>query len=275
VVPEKLEVLKALHPTVEWIIRVHSEIPFIASEGVSFNWLYRYLLIDNVYVAVNSRRMERDMEFYFQLFDDISQKKMREKVLYLPNYYPTSFNEKDINKNKTHIDIACFGAIRPLKNHLIQAMAAVMFAEKIGKKLRFHINVTRVEQRGESILRNLESLFNSLASKGHTLVKHDWYDKETFLQICRQMDIGMQVSLSETFNLVTADLISQGVPMVTSSEIDWIDKNSFADTTDSRDIASTLYNIYNDSDANAEQNKKFLRRFSKRAKQIWIDYLTE
>lgn len=275
VIPEKIQILKNLHPNVKWIIRVHSEIPFIASEGVSFNWLYNYLKIDGVSIAVNSRRMEKDMEFYFNLFNELPLQSARERVIYLPNYYPTIFNTREINKNKQHVDVACFGAIRPLKNHLIQAVAAVMFAERIGKKLRFHINVTRVEQRGEAILKNLESLFDAIASKGHVLVKHDWYDKETFLQICRQMDIGMQVSLSETFNLVTADLISQGVPMVTSEEIDWIGGDSFASTTDTQDIANTLLKVYNNSDDNARQNRRFLRRFSRRAEKIWIEYLSE
>ena len=42
VVPDKFEVLHKLHPKVNWIIRLHSEIPFIANEGMAIDWLFKY-----------------------------------------------------------------------------------------------------------------------------------------------------------------------------------------------------------------------------------------
>lgn len=274
VVPSKFEVLTALHPKVQWIIRLHSELPFIANEGVTFDWLYQYLKYDGVYVAVNSERMEKELEFYLRTTTDLKTRKTRNKIIYLPNYYPTEFKDKELDTTKDTINISCFGAIRPLKNHLIQAFAAIMFAEKIGKKLNFHINTQRVEQRGESVLRNLIALFESYGGK-HTLVEHEWYEKDKFLEICSTMDIGMQCSLSETFNLVTADLISQGIPVVTSEEIQWVDKSSHANPTDSRSIANILYNVYRNSEKNCTINKRCLKRFTKDARQIWINYLSE
>src|SRR2546430_15216682 len=41
VVPEKFEVLKRLHPDVRWVIRLHSELPFIAFEGPAMDWVNR------------------------------------------------------------------------------------------------------------------------------------------------------------------------------------------------------------------------------------------
>jgi gas vesicle protein len=273
VVPEKFETLTKLHPEVKWVIRIHSELPFISNESVAFEWMHQYLKIKNVSIGVNSQRMEREMEFYFRTFIDLGKNDVREKVIYLPNYYPNEFKSKELDREKDTIDVGCFGAIRPLKNHLIQAFAAVMFAEKMGKKLNFHINVSRVEQRGESVLKNLESLFDSLKDKGHKLVEHDWYEKDDFLDVCATMDLGMQCSLSETFNLVTADLISQGVPVVTSSEIDWIDKGSQVNPTNSKEIAQALYDVYKDSKKNVSSNKEYLRKFSKKTIDVWLDYL--
>jgi hypothetical protein len=274
VVPSKFEVLTALHPKVKWVIRLHSELPFIANEGVTFDWVYQYLQFKNVSVGVNSKRMEREMEFYLKTTTDISPVKAVRKVIYLPNYYPENFKSKEMDKTKNTIDISCFGAIRPLKNHLIQAFAAIMFAEKVGKKLNFHINTQRIEQRGESVLRNLRSLFESYAGK-HTLIEHEWYAKDEFLQTCRLMDIGMQCSLSETFNLVTADHISQGIPVVTSSEIQWVDQNFQADPTDSRSIAITLANIYKGVDKDCIINKRSLKKFITAAKEIWTEFILE
>ena len=39
VVPSKFEVLCKLHPNVKWVIRLHSEIPFLANEGMAMDWI--------------------------------------------------------------------------------------------------------------------------------------------------------------------------------------------------------------------------------------------
>src|SRR5688500_11649943 len=35
VVPSKFQILKKLHPSVKWIVRLHSEAPFLANEGIA------------------------------------------------------------------------------------------------------------------------------------------------------------------------------------------------------------------------------------------------
>ncbi len=54
VVPSKFEVLTKLHPNVKWIIRLHSEIPFIANEGIAMEWVFECMKYKNVIVSVNS-----------------------------------------------------------------------------------------------------------------------------------------------------------------------------------------------------------------------------
>jgi hypothetical protein len=39
VVPQKFVILQKLHPNVKWIIRVHSEMPFLAGEGQAIDWI--------------------------------------------------------------------------------------------------------------------------------------------------------------------------------------------------------------------------------------------
>jgi hypothetical protein len=39
VIPSKFEILTKLHPNVKWIIRLHSEIPFLANEGIAMEWM--------------------------------------------------------------------------------------------------------------------------------------------------------------------------------------------------------------------------------------------
>lgn len=71
------------------------------------------------------------------------------------------------------IDIGCFGAVRPLKNQLMQAIAAISFARSRGLHLRFHMNGTRIEGGGP-VLKNITAMF--ARSPDAELVLHPWFD---------------------------------------------------------------------------------------------------
>lgn len=273
VVPSKFDILQKLHPTVKWIVRLHSEMPFMAGEGMAMNWLGDYHTYKNLIVGVNAPRMMNEVKFYLQHKYDWSDEEASEKVVYLPNYYPqTGYKLKELNKDSEYLNIGCFGAVRPLKNHLVQAFAALKFADKIGKKLRFHINAGRIEMKGDAVVHNLTGLFQHLYDKGHQLVNNQWSPREQFLELCATMDIGMQCNFSETFNIVGADLISQGVPLVGSSEIPWLHDDFWADPTSSDDIAKRLSYIYNNPSANVIANQKQLTIYTSDTAEIWTKY---
>ena len=273
VIPSKFNVLCRLHPKVKWIIRLHSEIPFLANEGSALDWIGDYLNYDNVYIGTNAPGITNELkEFVWYKFNTWN-KKLDKKIVYLPNYYPQEYKSKKFNKEKDHIDISCFGAIRPMKNHLLQAIAAIRFADTIGKKLRFHINYGRIEQNGDPVYKNLVSLFSHVYDSGHRLVKHDWCPREDFLKICEKMDIGMQVSFSETFNIVAADLVSQGVPVIASSELPWINPIYTSKPTKSWKIYISLLLTYLSPWINTKSNQLLLKRYTEKSKRIWIDYI--
>ncbi len=227
VVPEKFDVLIPLHPTVQWYVRLHSNTPFIANEGVAVEWIKKYALLQTKYpqfhIAPNSKDMKNDLYLSLNI-----------ETVYAPNIYvPHKGNAgydhvTPVDKHPDILDIGCFGAIRPLKNQLIQAMAAMAFAEEQGKTLHFHINHTRVETHGENVHRNLVSLF---ASSKHKLITHDWMNHQSFMHLIRKMDYGLQTSFSETFNIVAADFVHLKVPIVGSPEIDWMSTLYQADPT--------------------------------------------
>lgn len=273
VVPEKFDILKQLHPNVNWIIRIHSNTPFLANEGMAFDWISSYSTKSKILVATNAKKMNKELKYYVKSRFALTPVKEEDKIVNLPNYYPEKFLPyKKLNRSSNYVNIGCFGAIRPLKNHMTQAIAAVKFADSVGKKLRFHINVGRIEQNGLSVYNNLKAFFNNIADKGHELVEHDWMPREQFLQLCRQMDIGMQVSFSETFNIVAADFISQGVPIVTTNEIPWASNLYTASPTDSDQISKILNRVYRQFQLNVILNRSNLLGFSKRAKSIWLNY---
>jgi hypothetical protein len=273
VVPSKFTVLTKLHPKVTWIIRLHSEMPFMASEGIAMDWIGDYSDFPNIKISCNAPRMLDEVRSYIRIRNNLTLHDAIEKVIYLPNYYPPVYETKNIDYSKEYIDVSCFGAIRPLKNHLLQAHAALQFAERIDKKLRFHINSGRIEMKGEPVLNNLRGMFQQLSSTGHELINHIWAPREEFLELCAKMDIGMQVSFSETFNIVAADHLSQGVPIVGSIEIPWIALEWAADPVDTKDIIEKLYKAYCSPFDNILSNQNSLTKYTSTVSNIWKYYL--
>jgi hypothetical protein len=267
VVPSKFEVLCKLHPNVKWVIRLHSEIPFLANEGMAMNWIAEYSKFDNIIISCNSPQTTNDIEFYLTRKLGVTK-----QVEFLPNFYPQNYKTKSFNKKSDIINVGCFGAVRPLKNHLIQAIAAIKFADKIGKKLHFHINSDRIEQKGEPILNNLIATFEQLNNKGHKLVHHEWSVREQFIQLCATMDIGIQVSFNETFNIVGADIISQGVPLVASPEIPWASRLFTSRQTNTDDIVDSLLCTYSHPKINVLLNQIGLKQYTNKTKQIWFRF---
>ena len=272
VVPSKFAVLTNLHPTVTWIIRLHSEMPFIASEGMAIDWIGDYAAVPSIVIGVNAPRMLDEIRTYLRIKQGLTAAETDRKVVYLPNYYPQSYKTKRFNRRKSHVDVGCFGAVRPLKNHLLQAFAAINFADKIGKSLRFHINSGRIEMKGDPVMNNLRGLFQQLAGTGHEMVEHEWRPRSEFLELCAEMDIGLQVSFSETFNIVGADIISQGVPLVGSDEIPWSSKWFNATATESQMITDALVRTYNHPRINVWHNRRRLTAYTSGTRNIWINY---
>lgn len=262
VVPEKFEVLTKLHPKVKWIIRLHSEIPFLSNEGIALDWLYKYVKYKNVHIAANSTDA-------FKIINDLIGKK---KNYYLPNYYPIRDNSCGFtHKNKNVIHIGCFGAIRPLKNQLQQAIAAIEFANKIGRSLHYHINTERIEGRGEPILHNIRALFKN--NPNHKLVEYSWLNHEDFIKVVKKMDIGMQVSFSETFNIVTADFVSNNIPVVVSPEVTWVSSLFKADPNSNCDIVNKLLFVWKSKILPLKSlNLWGLKKYNKESVKTWLDY---
>jgi hypothetical protein len=262
VVAAKFGELQKRHPNVIWVIRIHSEVPFIANEGIAIKWMKEYMAYDNVILSANSRAFKRSLEPI-----------LGKDILYLPNYYPDikKVNTKCVDDN--FINVGLFGAIRPMKNSLTQAIAAMIYADKTNKILNLHINTARVEQNGDSALKNVRELFEGTK---HNLVEHDWLNHSDFIKVVATMDIGLQVSLSETYNIVTADCISQCVPVVTSKEIPFVNIfNIVRETKDAIEISDNIGFALRFKKIFTFMNKILLKFNSCTSERIWMGYIKE
>lgn len=264
VTPEKLRELLPLHRKVRWIVRLHSEMSFLSLEGIAIEWIREYWKIPNVFVAANTVDAQDDL--YLIRYTDGA----KARLMLLPTYYPNvKYSRKKLDDN--NVRIICPGAIRPLKNQFVQALAAIRYADELGKNLEFYINTTRSEQGGDSVWKNIQNLFRGT---WHTLVGIDWLDHDDFIDLCRGMDAGLQCSFSESFNICAADLVSCGVPVVTSNQVRWTSRFAHADPTSSRDIAQTLKIAVDFDFAINPLNRHGLKEYGKRAEDHWLDELS-
>lgn len=271
VVPSKFEVLTRLHPDVKWIIRIHSELPFWSTEGIAMQWTLEYLDYPNVILAPNSEHLYKDIQTV--LSTKYSSEVVLARTVFLPNYYPVSlYRDEKTPDASSDFEVGCFGAIRPLKNQLIQAVAAVEYANLRGYTLKFHMNTARIEGHGEPVIKNIRALF---ATGPHSLVEHTWLPHSEFLELVATLDMGLQVSFTESFNIVAADFVSKGVPIVASQEIEWVAKPFIAETTSTTSIIKAMYRAEVLGKRGTFLNKYLLQEFVAKSKQDWLDYVTD
>lgn len=252
VTPAKFAELQRLHPLIEWCVRIHSEIPFLANEGIAVEWIAAYFK-QRLTVAFNSEETAKDFE-------------LLGPSVYLPNYYPLRKPRASAPPASARLRVGCFGAIRPMKNQLIQAFAAIQYAQDNGATLEFHMNGSRVEQSGGNNLRQIKALFEAT---GHALIIHPWLDHEEFLELVASMDICLQVSLTESFNIVSADAVSMGVPLVGSQAIDWLPKRSKAHVDSISSICAVMARA---DKAMVEMNHAALEDFLEDSSRLWTEW---
>lgn len=252
------------HKNRTWIVRIHSKAPFLANEGLATRWISQYTCInkDNLLIAPNTIELTEQLKSAFP----------NGNFIFLPNiYHPGKFIPKEYKKNKEFIDIGSFGAIRPMKNTYQQALAAIEFCERKGKKLRFHVNSSRLEQSGDNVLKNLKALFEN---SPHSLVEHGWMHHKDFLHVISKMDLGMQVSFSESFNIVTADFVTANVPIIASDDIEWMPFLLKCTPTSHRAMIRRLNFAYNFRKISQWLQSRSLLIYNIEAKEVWLNRLS-
>jgi hypothetical protein len=269
VVPSKFEELAKLHPKVKWIIRIHSMIPFLVSEGMCFDWLNEYFRLKHeknlkIYVSCNNEDLHKDLNV---VYNDIS---------YSPNIYNPQYDThgdiKHVHKDENVINIGCFGALRVLKNHAQQAIYCIEFANKLNKVLHLHVNVSEYESNETSpVLKNLRAIFKNTK---HKLIEHTWMPHQDFIELVKQMDLGIQLTFTETFNIVAADFVANEVPIIVSKEIDFVHGAATVDISNRKEVLDALHDAYNQKHTGLHKlNTHLLKEHNKKAEHTWWDFL--
>lgn len=257
VVPEKFDVLKRKHPKVQFAVHLHSNAPFLALEGVAVKWCREYDK-RGIKIIVNSTpALQAVMQFVHS-------------PVRLNNCYSGDYQTPHEVDDTGVIHVGCFGAVRPMKNQFTQALAALDFAKRHNDRLYFHINATRSEGGGDPVLTNLRELF-----KGHKydeLIEHSWYSHHDFLQLLQRMDLCTQVSMSETFNIVTADCVLSGLPVVTSREVPFVSKECHAETDSVHGISYRMDQVYGNTRV-IHENQRLLKAYNEASAREWYAFV--
>jgi hypothetical protein len=129
-----------------------------------------------------------------------------------------------VNSNKPvynggTLRIGAFGATRPQKNLMSAAGCALQLHEELKVDTEFWVSGGRLEGGGQTILNSVRAMINGIP--GITLKELGWATWPQFRDVVRKMHLLVQGSYTESFNMVTADGISEGVPSVVSDALDW------------------------------------------------------
>lgn len=249
---------------VHFVVRSHSQIGFLQVEPGAIKILRDLMHMQesflNLTVAANSKKLAMFMERIYL-----------GRILYLPNLY--DLDRPRSHKNGGHergkLRLASFGALRILKNHTTAAAAALLIAERERKDLEFWVSTNR-EEHGKGVLQSLRNMFHGLTWA--KLVENEWQPWPEFRRTIGSMDLCLQVSMTETFNITTADAVAEGVPVVTGPAIEWVPSHWMADIDAPEDVARRGAHLLHDPHA-IQEGQQALLRFCKDGVLLWLEYL--
>jgi hypothetical protein len=224
---ETVAALAAEFPNTVFAVTSHSNFGFLAADPHAVKILREVVELQettqNVVVAGNSKR-----------FVAAASDMWGVPVVWLPNLYQVASATPAPRPPwpGDSLRLGLFGAARILKNGLTAAAAAVILAERLRVPTELYVS-TGTEEEGTN--RALTELTDNVPNL--TLERAGWLSWTTFRSLVANMHVLLQPSFTESFNVVTADGIAEGVPTVVSPAIDWVPSTWQADPDDAGDVA--------------------------------------
>jgi hypothetical protein len=191
---------------------------------------------------------------------------------WLPNlYHLDDAQPKRQRYSGGTLRIGAFGATRALKNLMTAAGAALEIATAKRADLEFWISSGRNEGAG-SVVDAVRQMLNGLAHV--KLIENGWQTWPQFRQTVRHMHLLLQPSYTESFNVVTADGVAEGVPSVVSDAIDWAPDNWKAPVDDAHAMARVGLKLLASRWAPG-QGLAALKAHNKRALAAWSEFVAQ
>jgi hypothetical protein len=247
----------------QFAVTCHSNLGFLQADPSAMRLVREGLELHrtnwNFHVAANSARLSN---WVFAAYGT--------PCTHLPNlYHLDKVRQKRERYSGGTLRIGAFGATRVLKNLMTAAGAALEIASARRADLEFWISSGRNEGAG-SVVDAVKQMLNGLPHV--KLVENGWQSWPQFRGTVRHMHLLMQPSYTESFNVVTADGVAEGVPSVVSEAIDWAPDSWKAPVDDAHAMALVGQRLLASRWA-PRQGLNALRTHNKRALAAWTDFI--
>jgi hypothetical protein len=259
-----LQQLTADHPETKFAVNCHSNLGFLQADPGAMRLVREGLELQrstwNFQVAANSQRLSNWVADTYGSW-----------CTYLPNLYHL---DALAGQNRTlfsggTLRIGAFGAARPLKNFMTAAGAALEIAARMRVDLEFWMSSGRNEGAGPLV----NAIQQMTIGLPHVRVmENGWQSWPQFRQTVRHMHLLLQPSYTETFNVVTADGVAEGVPSVVSDAIEWAPNGWKARVDDVHHIATIGQKLLRDKRA-SRNGLAALKKYNQRAMKSWEAFL--
>ncbi|HEX4750357.1 MAG TPA: hypothetical protein VH302_12505 [Bryobacteraceae bacterium] len=232
-------------PTTQFAVTCHSNVGFLQADRNGVKLVRELMGLEmattNVHLAGNTMRF---CHWIIQAFNA--------PCAYLPNLYYLGAQIPPLRHPFKYgtLRIGAFGATRPLKNLMSAAAAALEIARRLRVPLEFWVSAGRTEGGGDTVLSAVSEMLQGLPDV--TLKLNTWQTWPEFRKTVANMHLLLQPSYTESFNMVTADGVAEGVASVVSSAIDWAPSDWKADVDDVPQIARAGRKLLSDMHAPQE-----------------------
>ena len=253
-------------PKVRFAVNCHSNVGFLQADRNAVKLVREGLSLEqrvaNFSVAGNSVK-----------FCDWVKEAYGAPCTFLPNLYYLGEGpcpRRPIYREGT-LRLGIFGATRVQKNIMSAAAAALVIARQVAtENAEIWVSSDRVEG-GQGVMASVKEMVSNVERV--RLIEAGWHGWPEFRQLAGRMHLLLQPSYTESFNMVTADGVAEGVASVVSSAIDWVPKywQACADTV--LDIARVGRQLLRDPDAAAD-GYRALQAYTRAGLAAWRAHLT-
>ena len=248
-------------PEIQFVILSHSNVGFLQADPEGMKLLRHYHKLSreftNFQVGGNTKKFTKWMN-----------KVYGEGVVLLPNMYSTeSARTQEPWSNQSPIRIGAFGAMRSEKNFMTAAAAALAIQEELGVPVELHMS-----EGGEGEVGTTSESIDQMCDGKIRVFRYPWSYWDNFIDLVASMHLLIQMSYTESFNMITADGIAVGVPSVVSPAIYWAPPSWKADPDNALDVADVgIRLLTNQSDR--EDGLEYLRAHNESSLKYWEQFL--
>jgi hypothetical protein len=254
-------------PNIEFVQLNHSGTAYLSIDKYGIRNIREVLALShalhNVKVAGNNQR-----------FTKWATDSFGADVLYLPNLYDieTFVNPVVQRKDYDPLRIGSFGAGRPWKNLLTAAESAVQLSRRMGVAVELYVNTMRPDG-GQRQIESRSELFDNLPHA--KIVEVPWAVWPAFRKIVGTMDLLISPSFDETFCVIAADGIAEGVPSVATSALEWLPHGWWAEACDPSSVTAVGMGLLHNRVAAVHDGRSNLRNFVALGINHWLNYLNQ